>query len=45
MRITLVGVVIVIGSAIVLAFVVDEITKYLKRNPGNNNGQQNTPNQ
>lgn len=45
MRITLVGVVVVIGTVIVLALVVDEIAKHLNRNQGNNNGQQNTPNQ
>ena len=44
MKITAFGVVVVVGSIVILILIVDEIAKHLNGNRGNN-GQQNTPNQ
>ena len=44
MKITALGVVVVVGSIVILILIVDEIAKHLNGNRGNN-GQQNTPNQ
>lgn len=45
MKITLLGVVVVIGSIVVLALAVEAIAQHLNRNRGNSNEQQNNPTQ
>ena len=45
MKITALGVVVVVGSIVILVLIVEEISKHLNRNQGNSNGQQDTPNQ
>lgn len=45
MKFTALGVVVVIGSIVILVLLVEEVAKRLKGNQGNGNGQQNAPNQ